>query len=261
MKVERRLAYTSSQFMTDAIVCTVDANGNPDTPDSREAFKAGGQGLEKCSSALPSIPLGEAVIVPGFNLRNRWVILVRSVHYNNDVDPEKELQKTWQSILRLCAEKHIKSLAVPIIGAGLFQFPREVCIQILIQSLVQDAPQLAPELELIRVCLPVNTFELEFDAAVQLSDPTDQCPNTVEAAVEYLLKTMPNTAIRELATLQEDQLVQTHYGLAAGIRNGVLHQNPALRKATQRRHLDDASSEIVKALWLQLQGQGEGVLT
>ena len=53
MKVERRLAYTSSQFMADAIVCTVDANGNPDTPDSREAFKAGGQELEKCSSTLP----------------------------------------------------------------------------------------------------------------------------------------------------------------------------------------------------------------
>ena len=123
MKVERRLAYTSSQFMADAIVCTVDANGNPDTPDSREAFKAGGQELEKCSNALPSISLGEAVIAPGFNLRNRWVILVRSVHYNDDVDPENELEKTWQSNLRLCAEQHIKSLAVPIIGAGLFGNP------------------------------------------------------------------------------------------------------------------------------------------
>jgi hypothetical protein len=62
-----------------------------------------------------------------------------------------------------------------------------------------------------------------------------------------------------MATLEDEQLIQTHYGLAAGIRNGVLHQNPALLKATQRRRLDDASSEIVKALWLQLQGQGEGV--
>lgn len=261
MKVERRLAYTSSQFMADAIVCTVDSNGNPDTPDSREAFKAGGQELEKCSSALPSIPLGEAVIVPGFNLRNRWAILVRSVHYNDDVDPEKELQKTWQSILWLCAEKNIKCLAVPVIGAGIFKFPREICMQILVQSLTQDTPKLAPDLEIIRVCLPVNTFELEFDAALQLSDPTDQRPQTAVAAVEYLLKTMPKTALQELATLQEEQLIQTHYGLATGIRNGVLHQNPALRKATQRRHLDDASSEIVKALWLQLRGQGEGVST
>lgn len=259
MKVERRLAYTSSQFMADAIVSTVDASGNPDTSDSREAFKAGGQELEKCSRALPSIPLGEAVIVPGFNLRNRCVILVRSIHYNDDIDPENELKKAWQSILRLCAEQNIKSLAVPIIGAGLFQFPREVCIQTLIQSLMQDAPELAPDLQLIRVCLPVYTFELEFDAAMQLSDPTDERPKTVEAAVEYLLKTMPKTALEELATLQDEQLIQTHYGLAAGIRNGVIHQNPALRKATQRRHLDDASSEIVKALWLQLQGQGEGV--
>jgi O-acetyl-ADP-ribose deacetylase len=260
MKVVRRLAYTSSQFMTDAIVCTVDSNGNPDTPDSREAFKAGGQGLEKCSSALPSIPLGEAVITSGFNLRNRWVILVRSVHYNDDADPENELKKTWRSILRLCAAKQIKSLAVPIIGAGLYQFPREVCIQTLIQSLVQDAPQLAPDLQLIRVCVPVYTFELEFDAAMQVSDPTDQRPKTVEAAVEYLLRTMPNTALQELATLKGKQLIQTHFGLAAWIRNEVLSQNPALFRATGCRHLDDASSQIVKALWSKLQIQSETVV-
>lgn len=255
MKVERRLAYTASQFMADAIVCTVDASGNTDTSDSREAFKAGGQELEKCSAALPSISLGEAVIAPGFNLRNRWVILVRSVHYNDDVHPENGLQKTWRSILGLCAEQKIKSLAVPIIGAGLSQFPPKVCTQILIQSLTKDAPQLASSLELIRVCLPVNTFELEFDAALQLSDPTDQRPKTVEAAVEYLIRSMSKSALQEFAALKGTQLIQTHFGLAAGIRNDVLRQNPALLRATGCGHRDEASSEIVKALWSKLQGQ------
>jgi O-acetyl-ADP-ribose deacetylase (regulator of RNase III) len=261
MKVERRLAYTASQFMADAIVCTVDASGNPNTSDSCEAFKAGGQELGNCSAALPSIPLGEAVIAPGFNLRNRWVILVRSVHYNDDVDPENELHKTWRSILRLCAEQKIKSLAVPIIGAGLSQFPPEVCTQILIKSLTKDAPQLAPSLELIRVCLPANTFELEFAAALQLSDPTDQRPNTVEAAVEYLMRSMSKSALQELAALKGKQLIQLHFGLAAWIRNEVLSQNPALFRATGCRHRDDASSVIVKALWSKLQRQGEAVLS
>ena len=54
MKVERRLAYKSSQFMADVIVCIVDSNGNPHTPDSREALKAGGLELEKYSSASNS---------------------------------------------------------------------------------------------------------------------------------------------------------------------------------------------------------------
>lgn len=260
MKVERRLAYTASQFMADAIVCTVTASGNPDTSDSREAFKAGGQELKKCSEALSPIPLGEAVIAPGFNLRNRWVILVRSVRYNDDADPGNELQKTWRSVLRLCAKQHIKSLAVPIIGAGLFQFPREVCIQILIQSLVQDAPQLAPELELISVCLPAYTFELEFDAAMQVSDLTDQRPKTVEAAVEYLLRSMSKSALQDLAALKGKQLIQLHFGLAAWIRNEVLSQNPALFRATGCRDRDDASSQIVKALWSKLQIQSETVV-
>jgi hypothetical protein len=201
---------------------------------------------------LPPIPLGKAVIAPGFNLRNRWVILVRSVHYNDDVDPENELQKTWRSILRLCAEQKIQSLAVPIIGAGLSQFPRQVCIQILLQSLVQVAPQVAPNLELIRICLPIRDYEFEFALAMQLSEPADQRPRTVEAAVEYLVKTMPKSARKELAALPEDQLIQTHYGFAAGIRNGLLRQNPALNKAMGCGHRDDASGEIVRALWNRL---------
>jgi O-acetyl-ADP-ribose deacetylase (regulator of RNase III) len=245
--------------MADAIVCTVDASGNPDTSDSREAFKAGGQELEKCSTALPPIPLGEAVIAPGFNLRNRWVILVRSIHYNDDIDPENELQKTWRSILRLCAEQKIQSLAVPIIGAGISKFPRQVCIQILLQSLVQEAPQVAPNLELIRICLPIRDYEFEFALAMQLSDPTDRRPKTVEAAVEYVMRSMSKSALQELAALKGSQLIQLHFGLAAWIRNEVLSQNPALFRATGCRHRDDASSVIVKALWLQLQGQGEGV--
>jgi|694.fasta_scaffold95564_5 O-acetyl-ADP-ribose deacetylase (regulator of RNase III) len=260
MKVERRLAYTSSQFMADAIVCTVDASGNPDTSDSREAFKAGGQELEKCSSALPSIPLGEALVVPGFNLRNRCVILVRSIHYNDDIDPENELHKTWRSILRLCAEQKIKSLAVPIIGAGHSQFPRQVCVQILLQSLVKEAPQLAPNLALIRICLPIRDFDFEFALAMQLSDPTDRRPKTVEAAVEYVMRSMSKSALQELAALKGSQLIQLHFGLAAWIRNEVLSQNPALFRATGCRHRDDASSVIVKALWSKLQCQSETVV-
>lgn len=261
MKVERRLAYTSSQFMADAIVCTVDASGNPDSSDSREAFKAGGQELEKCSNALPPIPLGGAVISPGFNLRNRWVILVRSVHYNNDADAENELHKTWQSILRICADQKIKSLAVPIIGAGASQFPRQVGIQILLQSLLQEASQLAPNLELIRICLPIRDYEFEFALAMQLSDTTDQRPKTVEAAVEYLMRSMSKSALQELAALNGTQLIQTHFGMAAGIRNDVLRQNPALQRATECGHRDDASSVIVRALWAHLQNKTETLLS
>lgn len=82
---------------------------------------------------------------------------------------------------------------------------------------------------------------------------TNQRPSTIEEAVRYLLSTMPETAKRELAALKENELYRTHYGLAAGIRNDVLHQNPVLCKATGHRHPDDASSEIVRVLWTQLQ--------
>lgn len=88
-----------------------------------------------------------------------------------------------------------------------------------------------------------------------------QPPRTVEAAVECLMQEMSKSALKELAALQEDQLHQTHYGLAAGIRNEMLHQNPALHKATGCRHRDDASAAIVRALWAHLQNKTETLLS
>ena len=82
-------------------------------------------------------------------------------------------------------------------------------------------------------------------------------PATVREAVEYLRRTMPQQALAELAALAEDQLIQTHYGLGAGIRNEVLRQNPALLKDTGHRHPDDASAVIVEALWRELQARAK----
>lgn len=253
MKIEKkRLAYVSRQSMVEAIVCSIDLNGAPDTPDSREVFKMGGKELEAFSHGLSSISVSQAVIAPGFNLQNKWVILTRSPHYMHGTEPEVVLLKTWQSILRLCAENQVRSLAAPVIGVGSFEFPTETAVNILVKAFTQDASELAPDLESIHVCLPISVFELEFDAAMQLSEPADQRPRTVEAAVEYLMKTMLKSTHMELAALPEDQLIQTHYGLAAEIRNGLLRQNPALYKATGYRHRDDASGEIVRALWTRL---------
>jgi hypothetical protein len=78
-------------------------------------------------------------------------------------------------------------------------------------------------------------------------------PATIREAVEYLRLTMPQQALAELAAMAKDQLIQTHYGLGAGIRNEVLRDNHALRKDTGQRHPDDASTVIVEALWRELQ--------
>ena len=52
---------------------------------------------------------------------------------------------------------------------------------------------------------------------------TEKTPATVREAVEYLRRTMAQQALAELAALAQDQLIQTHHGLGAGIRNGHLN--------------------------------------
>lgn len=86
---------------------------------------------------------------------------------------------------------------------------------------------------------------------------SEKRPATVREAVEYLRRTMPQQALAELAALAEDQLIQTHYGLGAGIRNGLLRNSPALRKDTGQRHPDDASAVIVEALWRELKARAQ----
>ncbi len=85
----------------------------------------------------------------------------------------------------------------------------------------------------------------------------DHRPTTIKEAVDYLRRTMPAEALAELANMQESQLYTTHFGLAAGVRNEVLRENKALLKDTGHRHPDDASAEIVRALWLVLQASNK----
>ena len=88
---------------------------------------------------------------------------------------------------------------------------------------------------------------------MEIQKQGDHRPTTINEAVEYLRHTMASEPWAELASLPESRLHETHYGLAAGIRNEVLRQNTALLKDTGYRHPDDASAEIVRKLWLALQ--------
>lgn len=53
----------------------------------------------------------------------------------------------------------------------------------------------------------------------------------------------------------EKDLVNFHFGLGAGIRNdfGLWGQNKELLESCKTHHADDASSEIIHCLWIELQ--------
>jgi len=56
------------------------------------------------------------------------------------------------SMLRIANENHLRTLAVPAIGTGMFKFPPILAARLMAQALAK-AGELAPHLKWVRICL------------------------------------------------------------------------------------------------------------
>lgn len=256
MQIEYLIADIARQPATfDAVVNSANANLRLGSGVAGAIHSAAGPELEAYCQPLAPLALGQAVITPGFKLANRWVIHLRAAHYLLDDAPEAVMAEALRSMLRLAGQHQIKALALPAIGTGVFKFPNDLAADIIVRALRSDASELAPALERVRICLHSLHLRAAFARALQRQDSNDQRPQTLSDTVQHLAETLPTEATLTLAALSEDELIQTHYGLAAYLRNTVLHDNPLLLADTGCRDRDEASHIIVKALWSRLHGQ------
>lgn len=141
----------------DAIVNSANTNLRFGSGVAGAIHTAAGPELETYCRPFAPLSLGGALITPGFNLPNKWVIHVRSAHYLNDDNPEHFMQEAIESMLRVAGENNVRSVAIPAIGIGVFKFPVEIAAKITGQALAK-ASSLAPCLELVRVCVADPQF-------------------------------------------------------------------------------------------------------
>ena len=82
-------------------------------------------------------------------------------------------------------------------------------------------------------------------------------PETIDQAVDELLRVLPKDNTAEITAMSKDDLIALHFGLGMWIRNnlGLWGGNRKLLQATGKEHPDDASGVIIDALWQRLQGQ------
>jgi len=84
----------------------------------------------------------------------------------------------------------------------------------------------------------------------------DYYPQSIESAVEILIDALDQKDLDTIKNMNEDDLWSVHMNLGQGIRNsmGLWGDNKALLKScgSEDMHPDDASSSIVKFLWLTL---------
>lgn len=96
-------------------------------------FKAAGsKGLQEACNKLAPILTGDAVITNGFNLNAKYIIHTAGPVYN-PADPkesEKLLANSYKNSLKLAKENNIKSIAFPLISAGIYAYPKNEALEI-----------------------------------------------------------------------------------------------------------------------------------
>jgi|TARA_B100000315_G_C14480163_1_gene542497 hypothetical protein len=81
-------------------------------------------------------------------------------------------------------------------------------------------------------------------------------PKSIESAAEILNEALSQEELDSIKKMKENDLWELHMNLGQGIRNsmGLWKDNKELLRScgSEEMHPDDASSAIVKFLWLKL---------
>ena len=100
--------------------------------------KAAGRELETYGKTLAPLGLGEAIATPGFGITHcRTIIHTRAPRYWQDNNPAEHLARAMHNSLCLADQNGIQSLAVPAIGMGIYRYPAEDAVPILVNTVRQ----------------------------------------------------------------------------------------------------------------------------
>lgn len=88
--------------------------------------RVAGPALVQACLPLAPIKPGEAVITPGFQLPNDYVIHCLGPVYGRDEPSDTLLANCYRNAIRLAEENQIVSIAFPSISTGAFGFPVEL---------------------------------------------------------------------------------------------------------------------------------------
>jgi O-acetyl-ADP-ribose deacetylase (regulator of RNase III) len=125
--------------------------------------RKGGPKIEEECERIGPIPLGEAAVTTGGNLKALYVIHAASMRLGGRTTAESLRLATKNTLLR-AEEKGLKSIAFPAIGTGIAGFPLEECARIMIGEVLEHLKS--------RSSLEKIYFVLYDDAALQVFQET-----------------------------------------------------------------------------------------
>jgi len=165
MKVEVVIGDIARQADIEAVVNSANPNLRMGSGVAGAIHMAAGPELEDYCEALAPVARGRAVITPGFNLPNRWVIHTVAESFLDNPEADRVLALAIDSALRLATEHGIQSLAMPAIGTGVFRCPPELSADYTARALAWHSANGSP-LQRVRICVTSTALKDVFEKAL-----------------------------------------------------------------------------------------------
>ncbi|MCL1800863.1 MAG: macro domain-containing protein [Promicromonosporaceae bacterium] len=127
-----------TQLEVDAIVNAANTELREGGGVCGAIFRAAGPSeLAAACAKLAPIQTGQAVITPGFHLPAKYVIHAAGPVYQPS-NPERSaelLRSAYLNSLRLATEHHLKSIAFPLISAGIYGYPASAALEVAVSAI------------------------------------------------------------------------------------------------------------------------------
>lgn len=150
----------------DAVVNAANKNLRAGSGVCGAIYDAAGPLLEPFSVKLAPLAVGEAVATPAFGLGCRFIIHALGPKYRLDEDPSGNLSRAVRSAILLADENGAKRLAMPAISTGVYGYPPEKAVPIIVKAAGETLGKLT-NIEEIRFVVSSNLMLAIFRNALK----------------------------------------------------------------------------------------------
>lgn len=122
---------------------------------------AGPEKLQEACDKLSPIETSESVITEGFDLKANYIIHTAGpIYKDGNQDEEKLLRNSYFSAMELAKKYLCKSIAFPLISAGIYGYPKKQAIEIACRAIL-DFLKENEDMEVYLILFNSNPSELE----------------------------------------------------------------------------------------------------
>lgn len=131
---------------------------------------AGYMELTRACDAIGHCDVGSAVITDGFKL-SKYIIHAVGPKYNDGNHGESDyLYSCYKSCLDLTIKHNIKSIAFPLISAGIYHYPAKEAIEVAINSCTDWQKENNYEIDIVFAILDINKYQYANEYLKQISE-------------------------------------------------------------------------------------------